>query len=313
MPPLRFRMATREDSPEIVALMNATFRTPLDPPTWEWYVYGNPNGPSRIYLALEPEQDIIVGAIGFSPIWLKVAGASVLADYAHHLALNPAYRDTFSYLALLRHSLKGQGDGPTKFAIGPPNRTAYPIHKKLTKWVDFGFLDCLRKLSPKSQPHSCRELKAFPDEFDAFYSSISKNLNFCVEKTADWVNWRFCRRPGFPYTVYASGNEDQFTGYVVLKQWTDPDGYRKAHIIDLHASDDAALVSLIAAAESYAAGFDELNLWAVDGYPYRNGLESIGFAASFRQPLIVRTYDGSMLAYPDGQASFTYGDGDSLY
>ncbi len=156
MPQLRFRMATREDTPEIVALMNATFRTPIDPPTWDWYVYGNPNGPSRVYLAMELTQDTIVGAIGFSPIRLKVGGATIMADYAHHLALNPAYRDTLSYLGLVRHSLKAQADGPIRFAIGPPNRTAYPIHKKLTKWIDFGFLDCLRKLSPVNQPHSCR-------------------------------------------------------------------------------------------------------------------------------------------------------------
>ena len=314
MSQLRFRMATAADTPEIVALMNQTFRTPLDPPTWEWYVYGNPNGPSRLYLALEPERDAIVGVIGFSPIQLRVNGVPVSADYAHHLALKPVYRDTLSYLALLRYSLKAQADGPTKFALGPPNRTAYPIHKTLMKWVDFGFLDCLRKLSPQSRQHTCVEWKVFPDEFDAFYAHVSKDLGFCVEKTAEWVNWRFCRRPGSPYTIYAARNEDELTGYVVLKQWLEPNGYRKAHIIDLHAADETALVSLIAAAESYAADCDELNLWAVQGYLYQSALESMGFTrGDFRQPLIARPYDGTKIDYPGGECSLSYGDGDSVY
>lgn len=313
MPQLRFRMAMSADTPDIVALMNETFRTPIDPSTWEWYANRNPNGPSRVYLALESERDTLVGAIGFSPIRLRVDGTSVMADYAHHLALKPAYRDTLSYLSLLRHSFKGQADGPTKFAIGPPNRTAYPIHKTLMKWVDFGFLDCLRKLSPQGRQNSCRELKAFPASFDSLYASISKDLSFSVEKTAEWANWRFCGRPGSPYSVYAAGPDDQLRGYVVLKRWQEPDGYRKAHIIDLHALDEGALASLITAAESYAGDCEELNLWAVQGYPYRSSLESMGFAASFRQPLIVRTYDSSPLSYPTGKGSLSYGDGDSLY
>lgn len=313
MPQLRFRMAVREDSPEIVALMNATFRTPIDVPTWEWYVYGNPLGSSRVYLALEPDRDAIIGAIGFAPIRLRIGGSPVMADYAHHLALKPAYRDTISYVALLRHSLKEQAIGPTTLAIGPPNRTAYPIHKTLTKWVDFGFLDGLRKLSPKGRPHACHELKIFTDQFDEFYARVSQNLSFCVQKTAAWVNWRFFERPGSLYTVYATGREGQLGGYVVLKRWREPDGYRKAHILDLHALDADALSELIAAAECYAAGSDELNLWAIAGYRYRSHLESLGFSPVFRQPLIVRSYSGPSPPYPGGLCCLSYGDGDTQY
>ncbi len=313
MPQLRFRMATKQDTPEIVALMNATFRTPIDGPTWEWYVYGNPVGPSRVYLALEPCEETIAGVIGFAPIRLRIAGATVMADYAHHLAIKPLYRDTMSYMALLRHSLKAQDLGPTKLAIGPPNRTAYPIHKGLMKWVDFGYLDCLRKLAPQGRPHGCRELKVFGDDFGDFYARVSQNFNFCVEKTAAWVNWRFFRRPGSLYTVYAAGSEEELRGYVVLKRWREPDGYSKAHILDLHAVDENALSQLIGAAECYAQGSDELNLWAMQGYPYRSALEGMGFLPGFRQPLIVRSYSGDSPSYPCGECSLSYGDGDTQY
>jgi hypothetical protein len=306
-------MATREDTPEIVALMNATFRTPMDAPTWEWYVYGNPLGPSRVYLALESDRDTIAGAIGFAPIRLRIGSAPILGDYAHHLAIKPVYRDTISYLALLRHSLGAQAAGPTKLAIGPPNRTAYPIHKMLMKWLDFGFLDCLRKLSPKARQHGCSQLTSFDAQFDCFYTQVCRNLRFCVEKTAKWVNWRFCRRPGSLYTIYRTGSGEELSGYVVLKRWQDPDGYRKAHILDLHALNETALAELIAAAENYAADCDELNLWAVQGYPYRAYLEGSGFSPVLRQPLVARSYNGSTPAYPGGYCSLSYGDGDSQY
>ena len=314
MPPLRYRMGTREDSPQIVALMNATFRTPIDVATWEWYVYGNPSGPSRVYLALEPDQDILRGAVAYSPIALRIGDKSVRGDYAHHLALNPAYRDTMSYLGFMNYSLKGQtAAADTALAIGPPNKTAYRVHKTLTRWVDFGHLDCLRKLGPQAKPHNCREIKRFTEAFEPFYARVSKDLKFCVEKTTARVNWRFFDRPGLPYTVYATGSAEELTGYVVLKRWREPDGYSKAHILDIHALDSDALSQLIAAAECYADGSDELNLWAACGYPYRPALEAMGFVPGFRQPLLLRPYNGAPPAYPDGSCSLSYGDGDTQY
>jgi hypothetical protein len=127
------------------------------------------------------------------------------------------------------------------------------------------------------------------------------------------MNWRFCHRPGSPYTVYTVGGAEGLAGYVILKRWQEPDGYRKVHIMDLHAMDDAALRRLIAAAESYAAGCDELNLWAIQGYPYRGFLEAAGFEPSRRQPLLAKTLDGSSILFPDGNSSLSYGDGDSQY
>lgn len=313
MPQLRFRMATREDAPAIVALLNATFRTPIDTATWEWYVYGNPLGHSQVYVATPGDEPAIAGVIAFAPIQLTLCGAAVRGDYAHHLALSPEYRDTLSYIGLLRHSLQAQAARGIQLAIGPPNRTAYQIHKTLMKWVDFGFLDCLHKLSPTPQDHSCSELDLFSGAFDEFYRGVSQDLSFCVKKNAEWMNWRFCRRPGSPYTVYAAYEAQKMAGYVILKRWQQPDGYRKAHIVDLHAATDAALSQLIAASESYAAGCDELNLWAIEHYPYRSALEAIGFTPGFRQPLIARTYDGSPIAYPGGKCSLSYGDGDTLY
>jgi len=314
MAELCFRAGTREDSAEIVALLNATFRTPIDVPTWEWYVYGNPFGPSRIYVAFESGNDSLIGAVGFNPIPLRVAGGKVMGDYAHHLAIKPAFRDTTSYMGLMRYAMQGQREGPTTMTIGPPNRTAYPIHKGLMQWRDFGFLDCLRKLSPAGGNHACTEIKCFPAEFDKFYSGVSRNFGFCVEKSVEWVNWRFCRRPGSLYTVYSAPDEKTaFGGYVVLKQWREPDGYRKAHILDLYAASEAALAQLLEASECYAAGCDELNLWAIDGYPYRPFLEANGFVPSYRQPLLVRSYDGARIPYPGGNCSLMYGDGDTQY
>jgi hypothetical protein len=313
-PRLRVRSGRPADTPAIVALLNQTFRTPIDAATWEWYVYGNPLGPSRVYVATDVSEQI-VGVIAFAPIPLRIGGPRI-ADFAHHLALTPAYRDTFSFVALNRHALQAQAALGRELTIGPPNKTAYPIHKTITKWADFGFLASLRKLAPAPRAHDCRECAAFTPDFDEFADAVCKPLLFCVEKNHGWMNWRFLRRPGGgPYTVYTRSTGSRLSGYVVLKRWQDPNGYRKAHIIDLHALGPDDLSHLVAAAESYASGCDELNLWSVRGYPYRPGLEALGFAENpaAHQPLIARPYGGPPLAYPTGPCAFAYGDGDTLY
>ena len=312
--PLRFRNATHRDTPAIVAILNQTFRTQIDAATWEWYVYGNPLGHSQVYLAFEPG-DRLVGTIAFAPIRLRLEGTVVDADFAHHLVLIPAYRDTFSFVALNRHALQAQAARGRQLTIGPPNRTAYPIHKTIMKWVDFGHLECLRKLRPHARPHACEPTTSFRSDFDHFALEFSRGLAFCVEKNQAWVNWRFCQRPGAPYTVFTVARNQQIRGYVVLKTWRDPDGYRKAHILDLHAGDHDSLLQLIAAAESYADAYDEINLWAVQGYVYGEALKSIGYTPNQAayQPFIARPYNSRPLTYPQGQCSFGYGDGDTLY
>lgn len=309
---LHVRQAIEEDSVAIVDILNQTFRTPIDNATWRWYTEGNPLGPSRVYVA-ETEDDGIAGVIAFAPMVYRLNGRGVPGTYAHHLAFKPRYWNTVSYLLLCGRALAAEKEHAVELTIGPPNKRAYPIHKVLGKWFDFGRLDCLRKFPPYAQAHSCMPLDRFTDEFDAFYSRLARRLDFCVEKNADWMNWRFFRRPGLPYTVYTAREAGVLAGYIVLKRWTDPDGYRKAHILDLHAANESAAAKMLQAAESYAAGCGELNLWAAQGCPYRKWLEASGFLPSHRQPLLARTLNGSTVRYPSGPCCLSYGDGDSQY
>jgi hypothetical protein len=311
---IRFREADRADSAAIVALLNGTFRTQIDPATWEWYVYGNPLGPSRVYVAADGN-DALVGVIGFAPISLRLEGATIEADFAHHLVLTPKYRDTMSFVALNRYALGAQERLGIRLVIGPPNRTAYPIHKTLMKWREFGFLECLRKTELQTLKHSCRPVTTFPLDFDAFYARVSRDMQLCLNKNRQWVNWRFLERPGAPYQVLTAETGKQLSGYIVLKRWVEPDGYRKVHIIDIHADSADVVGDLVAAAETWAGNADELNLWAVKGYAYRGALTALGFApnTAAHQPLIARRYDRLPIAYPEGRCAFSYGDGDTLY
>jgi hypothetical protein len=268
-----------------------------------------------VYLAEDSDQRRIAGLFSFTPVRIRLQGELVTARHGHHLAVRPEYRGGVAFVALSRHAFEVEASHGTRLVIGLLNKKSYGPQKVLMKWKDFGFLDCLRKLSTSVRDHDCREAHSFPADFDAFYGRVSQHLSFHCEKTEEWMNWRFCNRPGAPYRVYVLERMGNLQGYVVLKRWQDPDGYRKAHIVDLHASDQTALHGLLAAAESYAADCDELNLWTIEGYPYREFLQNAGFSVRdpAPQPLAVRTCDDSPVVFPAGGSSFSYGDGDTVY
>jgi len=312
--PVRVRTAARRDVPAVVSLLSQAFRVPLDQPTWEWYVYGNPFGETRVYVPLD-DQEEPAGVFAFTPVPLRINGSPILASSGHHLFLKPSLQGGPAFIALSREALKGEAGKGVQLGLGLPNRRSYQPQKALIKWQDFCFLECWYKPSPARRAHDCRPVDRFTPSFDDFYPQVARTLQFCIDKNAEWMNWRFLDRPGKPYTVYAAGPASSLTGYVVLKRWREADGYLKAHIIDLHAADEEALSNLIAAANSYAASCDEINLWVSPGFPYGNFLWECGFAAreSARQPLISRTLCGDRLAFPGGGSSFSYADGDFAY
>lgn len=71
MDELTFRTFTRQDTLQIVTLLNNIFRVPITGEEWEWFVFGNPQGESRVYLAVN-ELKNIVGVCGYFPVSIKL-------------------------------------------------------------------------------------------------------------------------------------------------------------------------------------------------------------------------------------------------
>ena len=311
MSSLTFRIFTPEDTPQIVMFLNKIFRVRITAEEWEWFVYGNPDGNSRVYLALNDGKEI-AGVCGFFPVLININGKIMKGGYGHHLSLAPEYRDAALYIQFSSYQLKCETEIGTEYFIGPPNNNAYKPHKVLMNWQDFGYLDYMYKPDPVIKDHNCKKLDFFTDEFDLFYNIVSSNLSFYFFRTAQRMNWRFLKRPKKPYVTYAYFENGKLEGYIVLKRWQESDGQYTMHIIDMHSTTGIALGNLLAAAESNSIDCRKIDLWAVKGYPYRKKLEDIGFISelSDRRPLAFRLTNGSKMAFPEGPASFMFGDGD---
>jgi hypothetical protein len=311
MPSLTFRKFTPQDTQQIVRFLNGIFRVKITVEEWKWLVYENPDGSSRVYLALKNGEEI-AGVCGFFPVLIYINGKLMRGGYGHHLSLAPEFRDTVSYIQFSMYQLEQEIASGTEYFIGPPNNSAYKPHKVLMNWQDFGYLDYLYKLNPKPQDHNCLKVDYLNDEFDFFYKEVTSNFKFYFSYSTERMNWRFFKKPGNPYQTYVYYDNGRFEGYVVLKRWKESDGRYTMHIIDIHSLTDSALFNLLSVAENESSDCYKIDLWAVKGYPYKNKIEVMGFVSdlSDRRPLAFRLTDGSKMTFPDGPASFMFGDGD---
>ena len=295
-----------EDNSKILALLSATFRTPITPADWEWFTHRSPDGVGRTYMLKDKED--VVGSFSFQPMRIWMGEQLHKASTPHHLAIRQDHRNVKNFMALSHHAIQAEREEGVRLLITAANPASYQPHKTLMGWEDFSRVNCLHKTSLREREHGCQEIESFGIDFDTFYQGIVGKLEFCLHKTSAWMNWRFCDRPRKPYTIYTYG-EGELLGYVVLKRWAE-DEYVKAHVIDIHALNDIALSNLIAAAESYAVGCSELDMWAGPGfYPF----EDYGFTIQKAQPVIVWPFDKSLHFPVNWGVSYSYGDGDGQY
>ena len=71
---------------------------------WEWYIYNNPYGASRVYMMYYNNK--LIGLHGWSPSIIKINNKKYNSAYGHSLAILPEFRNTASYIKLMKHSFE---------------------------------------------------------------------------------------------------------------------------------------------------------------------------------------------------------------
>jgi hypothetical protein len=171
-------------------------------------------------------------------------------------------------------------------------------------------LPFLVKHNCKQQDHRCQQIDQFDERFDVFHRHISERFSFITLKDHHFMNWRLIQRPDQYYTCFVYEEQSNIKGYVVLKHFDDND-YQKSHILDLHAEDDEAIQELIAAAETFASGRDELNMWTNPKNPYHQNFLAQGFHEIEGQDLLIIHFNyGEKEEVADGFWWFCLGDND---
>jgi hypothetical protein len=173
----------------------------------------------------------------------------------------------------------------------------YTWQRTLIYKLGFFFLKTLngiqRKLSSgvsNSSDFSIKKIMIFDDKIDDFWKSIKDDYNFIVEKSKDYLNWRFCDKRAGTYDVWQATENDAIIGYMVLRvnklMVNNPVGF----IMEVLALNNRLDVvdSFLDLAKNY---FDEKNVNTVhavmvSGHPYERILNLHGFIDSREKAIV---------------------------
>lgn len=269
------RLASEADDAAILDLFGDGFGRSWTPEWWRWFSYECPTGRNRTYVAEDLARHRMAATYSLLPIRLRFNSTEISASLATNATTHPDYRGRGLFVRMGEHVLSNELQWQTPLTLGMPNPNAVPGHVKVG-WEKICDLPFLVKRDCRQVAHRCHQVERFDASLDRLVDRIQDRFNLLVLKDHRFLNWRIADRPGGRYACYVFPASTELRGYVVLKHFDDGD-YRKSHILDLQAEDDETLSELLKAAESFAAGRDELNLWTNVGDPYQSAITQRGF------------------------------------
>lgn len=212
-----------------------------DSARFDWFYQDNPAGQGQLSL-LYCDSESPVGVLGVCPRQFVVDARSVLAGVLVDFVVHPAHRTALPALQLQR-AARARAAESMAILYGLPDTKAIPIFKRLGHAVHFELPSYARVLHTKpylarlmpafvASPigfvldridavvlraristqrlvnAACRDMQGtwvdkIGEEFDRLWMQLAKERLCMGVRDADFLRWRFGRRPGFSYRTFA--------------------------------------------------------------------------------------------------------------
>ncbi len=126
------------------------------------------------------------------------------------------------------------------------------------------------------------QVSQFGEEMDEFWNRAKKRYPITLERTAEYLNWRFAKNPLVKYLMFVVKGEEKIRGLVVarsesVKNEKGPLGVKVLRIIDLIVDEDAEGFACSRIAEcARENNFDFVEYFSSGAF-HDQGLEAAGF------------------------------------
>jgi hypothetical protein len=324
----------------LIALFKRQLTPDFDERRFDWLYRKNPWGKAQTWAAFDIEKKIIVGAAAAFPRKFRFRGAKKLGWVLGDFCLAVEYRSMGPALQLQRACLQAL-QAPFEFCYDFPSQAMMAIYKRmgvqqagaLIRWAKPLQLDS--KLEPIVRSRRVAQLIGRPlksilsargwkgvkdscqvellhgrcgEEFTALDQSLRKERGVSVERTSEYLNWRYLDCPGLAHEILVARRNSSLVGYVVVRN--EPGGGR---IVDLASQEEAGIiVRLIAEAVNrmMLRGAKTANLIAGEGHPWSTLFERAGFRRRENSPIVFIACEGTNIKPADFCAGSYLMEGD---
>jgi hypothetical protein len=145
------------------------------------------------------------------------------------------------------------------------------------------------------------------EEFTELTRTVGTHYGICVERSAQYLNWRYLRHPLVHHELMTARRGKELMGYVIFTR-TNED----AKIVDLFGLSNAAMWTALVAnvvALLHARGIITVSIPALATNPWTGLLEKWGFRQREASPVVVYA-SGKTPASTEDPTSWFLADGD---
>ena len=269
------RQADLDKDRRILIDLMLRYLTPRsDERKFDWLYRENPDGPAKIWLAIDTDRDEIVGSGAVIPRRMYLDGNEQLGCLLADFWIHPQYRSLGPATQLQRACIEDFRAGRFSLCYDFPQSSMGAVYKRLgilpkerllrmTKplRVDNKVTEIvpIRLLRPTLttlgnrwlalRDHTSRRLGKctvsfyegmFGEEFSAIAHRASAQYGVCVKRSAAYLNWRYRDHYFLRYEVFTARVETALLAYAVVA-----DAGEYAQIVDLFGVEDPLVLNQI--------------------------------------------------------------------
>lgn len=268
------RAYRKGDENQITDLFRISIDNPRTVNYWKWANLKNPFSKS-ISLVVEDCDKSIIGHYSVMVLKLICKDRSFSAGFGAQLVIHPRFRNFKLMWELLNNVWSISKENGLSFIYAFPNNNIWPLKNKMMGWrliKEFNALELDLKNAKLNHKKTSEikfqrtgNLSQYKDVINNIWSKNSdkyKNL-IHIERTYDFVNWRFFLHPLEHYPFYiVKDSSENILGWIAFKFYRK-NGVLYGHIMDFVMSERNHERDLIKKAVKWFAdrGADVVSVW----------------------------------------------------
>jgi RimJ/RimL family protein N-acetyltransferase len=330
----------------VVETLRRHLNPSFDHTRFDWLYRYNPYGPGRSWIALDTDDQTVVGVASAFPRRFYTQRGEEIGWVLGDFCVNDQYRSLGPALQLQRACLEEIGAGTSGFCYDFPSVRMMAIYKRLgvtpyghlvrltkllrvdrkikeivkptilARWVSLvgnSLLEFQLKRLEKNNERLNVAIHAgdCSEEFSFLARWIGNQYGACVQRSAEYLNWRYLNNPLTQYEVLTARTREALVAYAVFTQAGE-----NGLVTDLFGIDDSIILRCIVnhvIVILWQRGVTAVNVALLESHPWMKIFTSLGFKARESLPIII--YGSASAIQPNTTAEVQWflmqGDRDS--
>ncbi len=209
-----------QDIPAILALFRESYGFEIDAATYRWQFFEAPLGGGRSVVAMIDGDP--VSHIGYTPRACRIAGRTGFVLAKHTTMTHPDWRRRGIYSCLMTWAHEQFAAGSVDLVLSWPNAMNHRVQVAREDYVDIRQIAALRRMTESGArayvpPPFPPAPDSFSDEHNSLCSHVAGEAGFCYVRSAEYLAWRYSKRPDVDYFVVEEKAGGKLESAVIFK------------------------------------------------------------------------------------------------